>query len=85
MDSNILNNQSKGRLVLKPEIVDKIKKEGILFGQVCEAVGVVPTSLFRLLLRNHWKLTTPQPLQVIKDYMKAKDTADLVVMQEVDC
>lgn len=85
MDSNILNNQTRGRMVLKPEIVDLIKKEGILFGQVCEAVGVVPTSLFRLLLRNHWKLTTPQPLQVIKEYTKAQDTADLVVMQEESC
>lgn len=53
---------------LTEEALETIKKKPILFGKVCDALGIVPSSLTRLLLTNHPKLTQAGVLKVINEY-----------------
>lgn len=74
-------------LVLNTEIVEKIKTDPILFGKVCQAVkktngeSIVPSSLTRLLLENHPKLTQAGVLKVLRESLRLNDSELLTELQ----
>ncbi len=78
MTKQMTNIQIGGKAVLKQDIINAIREDGILFGQVANSIGISPLSLPRLLIQNHWKLTLPNTLQVISERLDIKDTSSLL-------
>lgn len=68
-EMSITTTIGESKVVLRPEIVDCIKADGILYGKVANAIGVRPGSLKGLLLKNHQKLTLPKSLQVLSEHL----------------
>lgn len=71
------------KIILKQEILDKIKKDPILFGRVAKALEIIPISLPRLLYSiEPVKLTQANVLKVLREYLGVQDNELLEVMQE---
>lgn len=66
-------------LVLKQDIVDKIKTDPILYGKVASALGLSPTSLVRLLYAQSEKLTQANVVLVLREYLNIKKDSELFV------
>lgn len=72
-----------GKLVLKKEILDKVKKDPVLYGRVAESVGVSAFSLPGLIYNNSQKLTQAYVLNTIREHLNLpQDTELLEEMQE---
>lgn len=71
------------QLVLRPEILEKLRTDPILFGKVAEVVGKSLSYTLRLISENDSRLTTASTLRVIKDHIggKVKDTDLLMETQ----
>lgn len=67
---------------LDPKILDKIKRDPILFGKVANALCVAPTTLPRLLSANDAKLTQAKVLIVLREHLGVQDNALLPFLQE---
>ena len=61
-------------IVLNQWVVDKIKTEPILFGQVAQALDLKPLSLFKVLSENHPKLTQAGVMKVLREYLRVQDS-----------
>ena len=73
------------KLVLKQEILEKVKTDPVLFGEVMEELDTTPSYGLQLLKNNSIKLTQAGVLQIIKDYLKVPQDMDLLEeMQEVE-
>lgn len=70
------------QIALKPEYIEKIKTDGILFGMVANALKIDPASLPRLLRKNHTKLTYMNVAKTIANYLKVSQD-DLYTMQPI--
>lgn len=57
------------RIVLKAEIVDKIKSDPKLLKKVADSLGISERSMPRLLYGNDRKLTTAGALKVLREYL----------------
>jgi len=65
-------------LVLKPEIIDSIKKDSILFGSVAKVLGVSAFSLPRILLANDPRLTQASVLKLLRMQLSITKDIDLL-------
>lgn len=63
---------------LRPEIIEKIKTDPVLFGKVMEQIETTPTYGLQLLYNNNVKLTQAGVLQILKDYLKVSKDSDLL-------
>ncbi len=72
-----------GELVLKPEIMDKIKSDPILYGLVADSVGVSPMSLPGLIYKNSPKFTQAKTLIVIKGHLGVSEDTELLEEMQV--
>jgi hypothetical protein len=63
---------------LKEDVLELIKTDPILHGKVAAVLGVVSSSLTRLLLQNHPKLTQAAVLQTIKEHQPSLQEAELL-------
>lgn len=57
------------KLILKQEYVEKIKKDGFLYGKVAAALNRTPGSLRKILAENDQKLTQASVLSIISEHM----------------
>lgn len=69
-------------IVLKPEIMDKIKSDADLFAGVAKALKISPSTLPNVLSRNDPRLTQANVLKVISEHLDIQDTQRLLEMQE---
>ncbi len=71
------------QLILKPEIVEEIKNNQILFGEVAKALGISIRTLFDLLPKNPPRLATASVLQVLRERLNITQDSELLEeMQE---
>ena len=85
--SNLTKNKNTvERLVLKQEVLDRIKNDPELYGAVAKAIGpdgVSPLSLPKLLYANDPKLTQATVLRILRERLGVEqDNELLVVVQE---
>ena len=66
------------KIVLKEDILDKIKSDEVLRGLVADAIGISITSMPRLLYGNDQKLTTASVLKVLRGYLKKSKDKELL-------
>lgn len=66
------------KLILKQEIVDKVRTDQILFGKVAYALGVNVLSLNRILLNNDPRLTQYSVLKVLREHLNLKQDRELL-------
>ena len=72
------------RIVLKSEIVDKIKQDAVLTKKIADSLNISEKSMPRLLYGNDPKLTQACVLRILKSYLKInKDNQLLAEMQMV--
>jgi hypothetical protein len=72
------------KIVLKSEIVDKIKSDASLNKKIAESLGISERSMPRLLYGNDPKLTQACVLRVLKSHLKInKDNQLLAEIQMV--
>lgn len=57
------------RIVLKNEIVEKIKSDPVLLKKVADSLGISDKSMPRLLYGNDQKLTTAGVLRILREYL----------------
>jgi hypothetical protein len=69
-------------IILKQDIVSKIKTDPILFGQVSQALDIKPISLYNVLAQNHIKLTQAGVMIVLREYLGKQDSELLEILQE---
>lgn len=79
----ILNIQNMERMILKPEIVEKIQSDAILFGKVAYILGVRPSTLLQILVGNKPKLTEISVLRILKDHLKVTQDSELLTEMQV--
>ena len=65
------------RIVLKSEIVDKIKSNPDLLKNIADGLGISPNSMPRLLYGNDPKLTQAIVVRILKAHLKIKRDRDL--------
>jgi hypothetical protein len=68
-------------IVLKQQIVDKIKEDPILFGRVAQALDLKPISLYNVLAQNHIKLTQAGVMMVLREYLGVQDNELLETLE----
>lgn len=66
------------KFLLKQEIVDKIKSDQILYGQVAYLIGVTILSMRIVLNENSAKLTQASVLRHLKEYLGIEDESELL-------
>lgn len=74
----IQNLRIMNRIVLKSEIVDKIKNDSKLLKKVAAALGISDKSMPRLLYGNDRKLTTAGVLKVLREYLGISNDKELL-------
>jgi hypothetical protein len=73
------------KAVLKQEIVDVIKSDPLLYGEVANALGVAPMSLTRILKANDKRLTQFSVLQIIRKHTGERQDKNLLQqMQQIN-
>lgn len=84
-NSNItLKNKKMENIVLKQGVVDKIKEDPILFGQVAKALDIKPVSLYNVLAQNNIKLTQAGVMIVLREYLGVQDNELLEILEGVE-
>lgn len=68
------------KLILKPEIVDSIRKDPIMVGHVAAALDVSFFTMQQILNRNDPKLTQASVLKYLRAKLNMKD-ADLLTTE----
>jgi serine kinase of HPr protein (carbohydrate metabolism regulator) len=76
--SKVQINTAMSILVLKQDVLDRIKEDAVLFGLVAKAVPASPYTLPRLIKENHAKLTQASVLNTIKEYTGIKKDNELL-------
>lgn len=72
------------KIVLKSEIVDKIKSDAALNKKIADSLGISERSMPRLLYGNDPKLTQACVLRILKSHLKInKDNQLLAEIQMV--
>lgn len=66
------------RFILKQEIVDKIKSDQILYGQMAYLIGVTILSMRVVLNENSPKLTQASALNHLKKYLGLDSESELL-------
>lgn len=67
-----------GEIVLKKEILDKIKKQPKLFGDVMEAIDATPSYGIQLLKNNDPKFTQANVLRILREHLGDLKDSDLL-------
>jgi len=70
------------KLILKTEVIDKIRKDPILYGKIALALGITPMSLPRILASKSIRLTEALVLQVLRDYLNVSKDSELLMSAE---
>jgi len=70
------------KLILKPAVIDKIRKDPILYGKIASVLGITPMSLPRVLASKSIRLTEALVLQVLRDYLKVSKDNELLMSAE---
>jgi len=73
-----------GALILKKDIVDKIKKNPDLFGKVFDCLDTTVSYGLQLLQNNDPKLTQATVLRIIRENLGVKDDSDLLEELETE-
>jgi hypothetical protein len=66
------------RFLLKQDIVDKIKSDQVLYGQIAYLIGVTILSMRAVLNENSPKLTQASSLAHLKKYLGYENESDLL-------
>jgi hypothetical protein len=66
------------RFLLKQDIVDKIKNDQVLYGQIAYLIGVTILSMRAVLNENSPKLTQASSLAHLKKYLGYENESDLL-------
>ena len=66
------------RLILKKEVVDAIKKDGLLYGSVAAALDRTPSSLRKILADNDEKLTQASVLRILRNHLGIESDSELL-------
>lgn len=66
------------RIVLKQEIVEKIKSDPKLLKKIADALGISERSMPRLLYGNDRKLTTAGVLKVLREHFGLDNDKELL-------
>ena len=69
-------------LVLKSEVLDKIKNDPILFGKVAGSVGKSLSYTLRLLTINDDRLTKASVLKILREHLNVNTDAELLTETE---
>lgn len=69
------------KTVLKEDILDMIKADGKVYGEVCIELGIAPASLPRLIKNKDKRLTQAGVLKVLRDRFQMKESDLLTVLQ----
>lgn len=64
-------------MILKQEIMEKIKSDPLLYGKVAYVLGVSPLSMPRILGSNSPKLVRISVLKLLKQHLKIEQDKDL--------
>jgi hypothetical protein len=67
------------KLLLKPEVIAKIKGDNTLFAKVADSLGVTSLYLPYVLRTNSNRLTELAVLRILKDHLCIADENDLLV------
>lgn len=88
MQSNIINKGNMERLALKEEIVERIKKDQLLYGKIAYVMGVSVTSMPRILADNNriltskkaasTKLTDASTLRILREHLGVTQDSELL-------
>ena len=72
-------------LILKEEIIEKIKDDQVLFGKVSKAMGLSIRTMFDLLPKPiaRERLTTATVLRVLRDHLKIKKDSELLMEEPI--
>ena len=72
-------------IVLRPEIMDKIKSDPELFSKMANELGVRPITLPQILAANKPRLTQASVLRILREHLGITQDNDLLTeTQEVD-
>ena len=66
------------KLILKPEIIDAIKKDSDLFKDIADELGISLYTMPSFLLRNNPRLTQANILKAIRLRLNLETEADLL-------
>lgn len=66
------------QIVLREEILDKIKSDEVLKQTIADALNISIKSMPRLLYGNDRKLTQAVVLKVLRGYLRVKQDKDLL-------
>lgn len=66
------------QLILKPEIVEAIKDDAILFGKVAAAMNLRVRTMYDLILTNPPRLANASVLKVLREHLNIKKDSDLL-------
>lgn len=73
-----LNNDIMEKLILKPEIIEAIKKDSDLFKKVADELKISLYTMPNFLLRNDARLTQANVLRLIRMHLGLKKEFDLL-------
>ncbi len=73
-----------GELILKKEILEKIKKDPVLFGKVAECLDTTVRYGLILVHNNDVKLTQANVLRILKNYLGVTKDSDLLEEREIE-
>lgn len=68
-----------GRMILKPEIVELIKKNQLTYGKLAYLLDVSISSMPRILAANKPELTEAAVLRMLKEDLKITKDSDLLI------
>lgn len=64
-------------LVLKPEVLEAMKRDPMLYGKVAAAINASPLSMPDMIRKNHRRFTEAKALKVMAEHL-GKDEKDLI-------
>lgn len=67
------------QLVLKPEVLEKIKDDPMLFGKVASVLGLKTRGLTDLLPKNPPRMATASVLRVLREHLNVTEDNELLV------
>lgn len=71
------------RLILKQEVLEAIKKDGLLYGKVAVALDRTPGSLRKILADNDEKLTQAGVLRILREHLGVAQDNELLTEMQV--
>lgn len=72
------------QLVLKTEILDKVRKDPMLFGKVGSCLGLSVRRLMDISYKHDPRLTQASVMQILKAHLKISDDNELLTEKQLE-